>query len=401
MSDESGPTGAGNPSESNVRGRLSTIARYGIALWWGLAGLVAVLRADGPTSAGVAAILIAVAFIRWPSVLRWLMLGLAVLAPAVFVAAAHWYFRALTNYPLIIWALLGIVVHLLLLFGKMTTTRFALGVAVFVTYFAVSPAVLAGSPLSSDACDARVGAFSRRVQAFLATPSGALQLHSAKLPILHNRPRATEAYPVLEVGPAGRWLDRRLSDDASEAARELRAALELLATRGTSEPVGLYLAADASASVSEIAVLLAPVTHVRVFLLGRAEDGPTDSPPESARALAAALDQARNMSELAGLASNELSRRAGSCRPLAKRLVHLNDLPPASRPPSLAKALDEGLRECNCGWVDVDAMEYLVMRILGAPAPGHGVIPLLQDESGHPIVPTQSDLTVQQWAQGL
>ena len=46
-------------------------------------------------------------------------------------------------------------------------------------------------------------------------------------------------------------------------------------------------------------------------------------------------------------------------------------------------------------------MEYLVMRILGAPAFDHGAVPLSHDETGHLQIPTELDLTVEQWLRRL
>jgi hypothetical protein len=51
--------------------------------------------------------------------------------------------------------------------------------------------------------------------------------------------------------------------------------------------------------------------------------------------------------------------------------------------------------------VDIDALEYLVMRLLQAPAKDFGEVPLPNDEAGRPIVPTEPGLTVGKWLQRL
>jgi hypothetical protein len=79
----------------------------------------------------------------------------------------------------------------------------------------------------------------------------------------------------------------------------------------------------------------------------------------------------------------------------------MNDMAPDSRSAFLVKSLDEGLRECQCGLVDIDALEYLVMRLLGAPADDFGEVPLPHDEQGRLVVPTAPDLTVGTWLQRL
>jgi hypothetical protein len=79
----------------------------------------------------------------------------------------------------------------------------------------------------------------------------------------------------------------------------------------------------------------------------------------------------------------------------------MNGVPYESRAAFLATSLDQGLRECQCSLVDIDALEYLVMRLLGAPAFDYGVVPLPHDEAGRPIVPSEPDLTVGKWLQRL
>ena len=161
------------------------------------------------------------------------------------------------------------------------------------------------------------------------------------------------------------------------------------------------MAADPDTHVSKIAELFAPLTNVHVLLLGKLDTGPLGSPPPSAKALAAALDSAPSTAALATLAADELGRRAGPCGSLSKRLVQLKDQPSEAQVAFLVKSLDEGLRECQCGWVDIDALEYLVMRLLDVPASDFGAIPLPSDESGHPLVPSEPDLTVGKWLQRL
>src|SRR5262245_32830481 len=107
--------------------RWSKFARYTIAIVWGLSGLAAALGAPGTIKAGVLLIPVALAFNFRPAVLRWPMFSFVVLAPVVFLGLAHEYFHTITNYPYIIWACVGIIAHSLLLFGRMTPPRVAVG----------------------------------------------------------------------------------------------------------------------------------------------------------------------------------------------------------------------------------------------------------------------------------
>jgi hypothetical protein len=240
------------------------------------------------------------------------------------------------------------------------------------------------------------------MNSYLAAPQFGFQPHEAKLPQLRDRSRATANYRIIEVTRGGVWLGARQFHDPLRASTQLKSAVEYWRAQASepAKPFGLYLAADTDTPVSQIAALLAPLTNMQVFLLGKLDTGPLGRPPPSAKSLADALDRAPNDSALASLAGNELGRRAGPCRPLAKRLVQLNDLPGESRPAFLVKSLDQGLRECQCGLVDIDALEYLAMRLLGAPAKDFGQVPVPSDDSGRPIVPTEPDLTVGKWLGG-
>jgi hypothetical protein len=152
--------------------------------------------------------------------------------------------------------------------------------------------------------------------------------------------------------------------------------------------------------VSELATLLAPLTHVRLYLVGKLDAVQRGTPPPSAERLARELDQARNTDELARTAANELGRRTGPCRGLSKQLSLLHDQPETTRAAYFRRTLDQGLRDCQCGWVDIDALEYLVLRLFDPPAQ-YGALALPEDETGHPLVPSEPELSVEQWVQRL
>jgi hypothetical protein len=164
-------------------------------------------------------------------------------------------------------------------------------------------------------------------------------------------------------------------------------------------PVNIYLATDVSTPTGKVAAIVSGLTNVRLLLLGIA-DQPFVIPPPSAKSIAETLDQTPDPQLSAVLFARELGRRAGPCKPLATRLVLLNDMQSESRSAFLRKAVVEGLRECECSWVDVDAFEYLVMRLL-APAYHFTTIPIQNDALDRPIVPAEPELKVQQWLQTL
>src|SRR5262249_28361412 len=100
-------------------GRWSWIAKCTVAIVWGLSGVAAALALPGTLKAGAALIPVALAFYRWPTVMRWPMVALLVLVPLRFLVLAHEFFHAQTSYPFLVWACVGLVAHGLLLFGSM------------------------------------------------------------------------------------------------------------------------------------------------------------------------------------------------------------------------------------------------------------------------------------------
>jgi len=267
---------------------------------------------------------------------------------------------------------------------------------------ASSPQQEISSP-PQEICAARVDALSRHVNRFLTEPQFAFQPREAKLPQMHGRARASRDYRIFEVTATRSWLGTRQPEDASKAAAQLRSFVEQMRACASdpSEPLGLYLAADPDTPVSKIAALFAPVTNVEVLLLGRLDTGPLGPPPASGKLLADELDRASNEPELARLGARELTAQAAPCRPLAKRLAQLKYQPEDDQAALLVKSLDEGLRECQCQSVDIDALEYLVMRLLEAPSTDFGEVPLPKDKTGRLVLPTEPGLTVGGWLQRL
>jgi len=117
--------------------------------------------------------------------------------------------------------------------------------------------------------------------------------------------------------------------------------------------------------------------------------------------MAHALDSAPNGSELARLGARELNDRVAPCRPLAKRLTELKYQPDEFQPKYFVWSIAKGLKECQCEGVDIDALEYLALRLLEVPAKDFGEMLLPTDESGRLILPTDLDQTVGEWVQQL
>jgi hypothetical protein len=212
--------------------------------------------------------------------------------------------------------------------------------------------------------------------------------------------RAWQSSGVIEVAPLGKWFQGRLPDDTSQAAGELRERIERVYPKDGPVPF-LYLAADARQSVHDISLLVSNLPQLRLILLARAESGPTGSTPPGAKDLAMRLEKVQNISERASVFGKELGRRAGPCPLLSRRLAELNDLPIEQKAQMLVSGLEEGLRGCRCGWVDIDALEYLLMRLLNYNDLDYFAVPIPWDTKGKLVIPMDPALTVQLWLQNL
>jgi hypothetical protein len=374
--------------------RLRLVGQRLVAVLWTLGGVAGLVVFHGtPRIAALGPVLLGIALLRWPVVVRWAIAGLSI-ALVAFAALMRWYFRDLLTPHLIVWFALGAAGHVLLLFGKMTWMRLVLGAALLISYVLGDPRTKAGT--SADDCAKRVDALNAKVAAYLRPMDVPVSLHAASVPTTPDGPLATASYPVLEVATSGKWFQSRLPDEPDRAARELSDRLERLQASPSDVPT-FYLAADASQPVQEIGAVLAHVPRARVFILARA----SNAPPPGAQGVPDRLAGARTNGEMATILADELGRRAGPCAPLAKRLVLLNDTPPERRPSVLAASLDQGLRECQCGPVDIEALEYVLMRLLRPPGFDYFAYPVPHDHAGRLRLPGEPELKVEEWIHRL
>lgn len=311
-------------SEVQADAKLAAIAKYGVAAVWVLGGLSVALGLNGESRlSGLLVVPFGIAYLRWPAALRWPMIIGAALAPAAFAGLAYWYFHTPPMYELVLWCLLAIVAQWLLMFGKMTRVRMALGGALLLAALVVGfPDPRTSAAMPADVCSQRVDALSRKLKPYALEPSPEFELHAAKLPKLARGERAPWPSGVIEVSPSGKWFQQRLADDTARAADELRQRIERVYPADGRAPM-MYLAADAKQNVREIALLVSTLPKLHLLLLARAEPGPTGPPPPGARDLAQQLEQAQNTGEAASILAKQLGRRAGPCRLLSKRMAAL------------------------------------------------------------------------------
>lgn len=161
----------------------------------------------------------------------------------------------------------------------------------------------------------------------------------------------------------------------------------------------IYLAADRQMRLREIAPLLRGVPAARIFLVTQPEEAEAP-PPLGAQQFASDLERAATDSERAAIAGAAISVMAGPCAPLARRLARLHEVPPQERGPTLLTYLEDGLRECNCGRVDLDALEYVLLQTMrdlsGAPRALEVSLHRRGEDRTHDL-----DWTVERFAQSL
>jgi hypothetical protein len=248
-------------------------------------------------------------------------------------------------------------------------------------------------------CDERVDQLVRNYRAYDAAPTAPIGLHGVEVPTSSKGVRATAELPVLEVGPGG-WLFRRSwPADAAKVAKDVPAWLDE-AVRYMGRPTPIYLAADAEQSVQFVATLLTkvPKADVKLLVMGQ---GPVGAPPPGAKALADHLTRASNANEAATIFSLDLKHRFESCPPLAKRFRQITTIVDEQRPEFLANAIDQGLRECQCGTVDLDALEYAASRILNWENRDYHAIDIPHDQQGNLLFPKDPTLTIDDWIRQL
>jgi hypothetical protein len=365
------------------------------ALW--LAGGLAKLFDGATRFAGVAACLLGIGLLLRPAVMRWPAALVGVAAPTV-AAYAMFRFSDILYPQIIVWLALGTAATLFLLFARMTRVRLALGVALLFSYLPAAQKLRTKSPVSAEECAKRVDALNRKVAPYVE-PSTFILPPTLNVPTVREGPPARASYPLLIVTPSEKRFQSRLPDDAESAGVELNRRVALLPGGGQA-PL-FYLAADAKEPVHEIATLLTHVPGARVLLLARVLQGArAETPPPSAEDVAGHLAAVQTAGEAATILADALSRRAAPCAPLAKRLETMNEALPERRPRVLADALDQGLHECQCGWVDVDALEYVAMVLFRSGVDSFA-FPIPHDEAGRLRVPDEPQLTVEQWIRRL
>lgn len=240
-------------------------------------------------------------------------------------------------------------------------------------------------------CRARIDALVTRLKPF-ADAGLSLPVH-VDLPRVVGEPSKL-LIPILEVRSHEFWFaGEKIATDAATAGRKVG---EWMAENGASLEPGpaLYLAADRELRMRQLAPLLQATPEVRVFLVTLPPILEFE-PPLGARQFASDFEKAHSNGERAALASSALSVLAGLCKPLAQRLAGISEVVPEERATAMLSYVEEGLRECNCGRVDLDALEYVLLRTYRAEAPPPTALEIPSPPSG------DLEGTVEQFARNL
>jgi hypothetical protein len=160
------------------------------------------------------------------------------------------------------------------------------------------------------------------------------------------------------------------------------------------------LAADGQQSVRFLAVLLreVPKADIKLLVMG---PGPAGTPPAGAIDLADQLSKVTTSADAARIFSRDLKDRFESCPPLAERFRQITEIPEDERPEFLAASIRDGLRECQCGSVDLDALEYAALRVLNWKNEEFRVIDIPRDHQGNLTFPSDPTVTIGDWIRQL
>jgi hypothetical protein len=378
--------------------RLRPALRKALAVIWALGAAVQAFSIEG-VPLWPAALLVAtmVGYLIWPRQFRPILVSAVILFVGGLVVFAHVYFRTILMVPVIAFTGLAIVGMLLTFYGR-GPAAFILGLTLSLASALAYPEnPFHTSARSEPECSARVDAIEQRLSPFVA--QAFLRPPGLRLPEKPAWAAIQDAHYRVEIGARGKVFGRPLPNDRGGAAAELRRRVIGLSDGG--KPLTIFLAADVEQTTSEIAAILPDLPFVSVWILGIKGPGPLGPPPPGAQAFASAFEATNHDSERSRMVGLEFSRRLGACAPAAKRAVLVSKVPPGQQAQFLVAGVSQGLRECQCGYVDLEALEYLMAVAMGLPTHEYSARQIPRDSNGALMIPRDSTLLFGQWVASL
>lgn len=354
------------------------------------------------TVAGVAGIVVAAALLRWPQKVRWLLVGLG---PTVGIAALlllpH-FFGSVPNYSFFWSGALQGLGYAVLLFGAFNPVRLAASTPFFAASMWLMSNPTEGSPLSAEQCSVRVNLVAERLEPFRTHDEIVHDPDEPGIPelaIVQNLAPSHTRRALLEIhqdrivfGP------RPLTKHPDDLAKEFAVFKKLdAASKAPVRAVNVFL--DKGLRVSEAEPYLDVLSDVRVFAVVR-WGSPFDpaKAPEGAQEISEVFEE-KDPVVRQGRVMNLLAKYASPCKGLGERYNELNTAKGQRFYDVLIDGTVEGLRECECGWVNIDHIEFLVARYMSGGQRPYAEIEIPRASDGALLLPEDRQQLVGDWLQ--
>lgn len=401
--DYSPPKSSTDPEKGAGRKGVS-----GAQVWALLMGLNAVLQfAEGSAAgvtAGVATLASAAALLKWPRAVRWVVVALPVAVGMVALLYLPYRFASLPNYPFFLGTLLLGLGAAVLLFGSFNPIRIAVAGPILAGGAWLTTKPTDGSALTADECSARVDLVAERLEPYRLHVEIVHQPDQPgipPLPLINNAPLSYARRPLLEIGRETMFFGPRpLSRNPDTLAKEFAVFKRLLSEKkATEQEMNVFL--DESLRVADAAPFLNVLTGIRVFALVR-WNSPYDpqAVPEGAEELSRIFSE-ENAATARAQAIAAIAKYSSPCRTLGKKYDALNRTEPEHFYEVLIDSTVEGLRECECSWVNIDHLEYLVAQYVSDGLRPYAEVELPQSGDGALLLPKNDQQLVGAWLQQL
>jgi hypothetical protein len=267
----------------------------------------------------------------------------------------------------------------------------------------------------ANACTARTELLERRLSAAVDEEYEIKTLKvREQLPRVDARAIGNDRGPVLQLGREGLALDGTLLSGQSESSWRAGIAQRYdsaAAALGVEPPGWFYVVADRSTDITgylgflvsfgadhELRLVVEPKKNPHAGLF------PDRVPPGAVRLLnrlASLEDTAANSGAKAKLFAEEFASAAGQCGSMA-RIYDLGKTPMPERSRKFVKTVVENVRECGCDSLDIDAFEYVALRMYAAFQYPRRILRVrFSSDTGVPLRLGRGPITAQRFAESI